>query len=91
MASNFDEHLDRLEEVFKRLSEAGLKMKASKCEFFKTEEPFLGHCVSQEGIKPNPKTIEAVMSWKVPTNVREVQSYLGLCSYYRQYIENFSQ
>ena len=90
MASNFDEHLDRLEEVFKRLSEAGLKMKASKCEFFKTEVLFLGHCVSQEGIKPNPKTIEAVMSWKIPTNVREVQSYLGLCSYYRQYIENFS-
>ena len=48
MASNFDEHLDRLEEMFKRLSEAGLKMKASKCEFFKTEVLFLGHCVRKE-------------------------------------------
>ena len=90
MASNFDEHLDRLEEVFKRLSQAGLTMKPSKCEFFKREVLFLGHCGSQEGIKPNPKTVEAVRSWKVPTNVKEIQSYLGLCSYYRQYIENFS-
>ena len=90
MATNFDEHLERLEEVFKRLLGAGLKMKPSKCELFKTEVLFLGHTVSQEGIKPNPKTIEAVLSWKIPENVKEVQSYLGLCSYYRQYIENFS-
>ena len=90
MATYFDEHLERLEEVFKRLLAAGLKMKPSKCELFKTEVLFLGHTVSQEGIKPNPKTIEAVLSWKIPENVKEVQSYLGLCSYYRQYIENFS-
>ena len=57
MATNFDEHLERLEEVFKRLLGAGLKMKPSKCELFKTEVLFLGHTVSQEGIKPNPKTI----------------------------------
>ena len=90
IASNFDEHLDRLEEVFKRLLEAGLKMKPSKCELIKTEVLFLGHLVSPEGIKPNPKTVEAVMSWKVPSNVKEIQSFLGLCSYYRQYIENVS-
>ena len=90
IASNFKENLDRLEEVFKRLLEAGLKMKPSKCELIKTEVLFLGHVVSPEGIKPNPKIVEAVMSWKVPSNVKEIQSFLGLCSYYRQYIENFS-
>lgn len=89
-ASNFDEHMDRLEEVFKCLSQAGLKMKPSKCKLFQTEVLFLGHVVSQSGIRPNPKTVEAVLSWKPPTTVKEVQSYLGLCSYYRQYIENFS-
>ena len=90
IASNFDEHLDRLEEVFKRLLEAGLKMKPSKFELIKTEVLYLGHVVSPEGIKPNPKTVEVVMSWKVPTNENEIQSFLGLCSYYRQYIESFS-
>ena len=77
IASNFDEHLDRLEEVFKRLLEAGLKMKPSKCELIKTEVLFLGHVVSPEGIKPNPKTVEAIKSWKVPSNVKEIQSFLG--------------
>ena len=65
-------------------------MKPSKCELIKTEVLFLGHVVSPEGIKPNPKTVEAIKSWKVPSNVKEIQSFLGLCSYYRQYIKNFS-
>ena len=90
IASNFDEHLDRLEKVFKRLLKAGLKMKPSECELIKTEVLFLGHIISPEGMKPNPKTVETVMSWKVPANVKEIQSFLGLCSYYRQCIENFS-
>ena len=76
--------------MFKRLSEAGLKMKPSKCELFKTQVLFLGSLVSQAGLSPNPKTVEAVLSWKVPSTVKEIQSYLGLCSYYWQYIENFS-
>lgn len=90
MASNFEEHIERLEEVFRRLSDTGLKMKPSKCELIQNEVLFLGHVVSQEGIKPNPKTIETVLFWKQPTNVKEIQSFVGLCSYYRQYISNFS-
>ena len=90
IASNFDEHFDRLEEVFKRLSEAGLKMKPSKFELFKTQVLFVCNLVSQAGLSPNPKTVEAVLSWKVPSTVNEIQSYLGLCSYYRQYIQNVS-
>ena len=90
IALNFNKHLDRLEEVFKRLSEAGLKMKPSKCELFKTQVLFLGNLVSRAGLSPNPKTVEAVLSWKVQSTVKEIQSYMGLCSYYRQYTENFS-
>lgn len=90
MSLNFDEHIERLEEVFRRLAEAGLKMKPSKCELIKAEVLFLGHVVTQDGIKPNPKIVEAVSSWKEPVNVKEIQSFVGLCSYYRQYISNFS-
>ena len=50
MACSFDEHFERLEEVFKRLAEAGLKIKPSKCELFQMETVFLGHVVSQDGI-----------------------------------------
>ena len=90
IATDFDEHIQRLDEVFKRISMAGLKMKSSKCELFKSEVLFLGHVVSQDGIRPNPKTIEAVMSWREPTSVKEIQRFIGLCSYYRQYIQSFS-
>ena len=90
IGSNFEEHMERLEEVFKRLFRAGLKMKPSKCELFRSEVLFLGHIVSQDGIQPNPETVEKVLSWKVPCTVKEIQSFLGLCSYYRQYIQNFS-
>ena len=90
MSSNFDEHIERLEEVFKRLSKAGLKMKPSKCKLIRKEVLFLGHVATQEGIKPNPQIVEAVSSWKQPVNVKEIQSLVGLCSYYRQYISNFS-
>ena len=74
-SSNFDEHLGRLEEVLKRLSEAGLKIKPSKCELFKTQVLCLGHIVNVEGISPNPKTVEAVKTWKEPGSIKEIQSF----------------
>ena len=82
LASNFEEHLARLEEVFKPLFQSGLKMKPSKCELFRTEVLLLGHVVNQDGLQPNPKIIEKVLTWKEPCCVKEVHSYLGLCSYY---------
>ena len=86
MSSNFENILNDL----KRLSKAGLKMKLSKCKLIRKEVLFLGHVATQEGIKPNPQIVEAVSSWKRPENVKEIQSLVGLCSYYRQYISNFS-
>ena len=90
-SSTFDEHIVRLNEVLNRLAKAGLKLKPSKCHLLQKEVLFLGHIVGQEGVKPNPKIIEAVKSWKPPTNVKEVQQFLGLCNYYRQFVKGFSE
>ena len=65
-------------------------MKPSKCALFKTEVSFLGHVVSESGISCDPKKIESVQNWPVPTNVSEVKSFLGLVGYYRRFCENFS-
>ena len=54
IATDFDEHIQRLDEVFTRISLAGLKMKPTKCELFKSEVLFLGHVVGQNGIRPQP-------------------------------------
>ena len=51
---------------------------------------FLGHVISREGIRVNPKKVEAVVSWVRPTSVTEIRSFLGLASYYRRFIPGFS-
>lgn len=90
MSQNYESHFERLDLVLTKLKEAGLKIKPSKCELFQSEVLFLGHIVGQDGIKPNPQTTKAVEEWKTLTTVKEVMSFLGLCSYYRSYIQNFS-
>ena len=54
------EHIQRLRGVFQKLREAGLKLKPSKCEFFKTRISYLGHVVSKDGIETDPKKVNAI-------------------------------
>ena len=86
-----EEHLKRLEAVFQKLCAAGLKLKPSKCFFFKEEIEYLGHVVSGKGISTNPKKIEAVSKWPTPRTVYDVRSFLGFVGYYKRFIKNFSK
>ncbi len=90
-SSTFHEHLVRLETVFKRLRETGLKIKIEKCHFLQPEVRFLGHQVSAQGVSTDPGKISAVWEWPVPSTLKELRSFLGFCSYYRRFIEGFSQ
>ena len=69
------EHLKRLEGVFKKLKDAGLKLKPSKCQLFKKSISYLGHVVSEEGVHPDPKKIETVQNWERPTTVHTVRQF----------------
>ena len=79
--------LDRIELVFDRLKQFNLKIKPKKCQFFDTSVLFLGHILSAKGISANPEKVEKVQTWPVPKNIKEVQSFLGLASYYRWIID----
>jgi hypothetical protein len=68
-----------------------LYAKFSKCEFWNKEVPFLGHVVSPERIVVDPSKVKEVLDWKPPITVSEVRSFLGLASYYRRFIPNFSK
>ena len=80
-----------MEEVISRLGKAGLKLSAKKCHFFRETVRFLGHIVSGDGISTDPEKTRVVEEWPQPTNVTEVKSFLGTCSYYRRFIDHFSE
>jgi len=85
------EHITRLTEVFKRLRNANLKIQPDKCEFLRKEVAYLGHLITQHGVKPNPDKIKCIEKFPVPTSPKEIKSFLGLSGYYRRFIPNFAK
>ena len=90
-SKSFDEHVKQVQTVLQLLIDNQLVAKISKCEFHKQEVEFLGHIVSSEGIKTDPHKLEDITSWPTPTNIKEVQSFIGFCNYYRRFIKDFSK
>ena len=73
------------------MQEHGLKLKPSKCEFFKTSVAYLGHIVSDRGVETDPDKIKALSEWPVPHNVKTPRSFLGFTGYYRRYIKDYAR
>ncbi|GAB5053510.1 hypothetical protein PESHB5_00080 [Pediococcus parvulus] len=84
------EHAEHLRLVLQILRDKQLYAKFSKCEFWLREVSFLGHVVSASGIRVDPSKISAILNWKPPRNITEVQSFLGLAGYYRRFVKGFS-
>ena len=68
-----------------------MKLKPSKCKLFRRRVKFLGHIVSEEGIETDPAQFESVVTWPVPTTVRDDRGFLGLCFYYRRFVKDFAE
>ena len=85
------EHSEHLRIVLQTLREWQCYAKLSKCQFWLDRVTFLGHVISVEGVSVDPQKIEAVVNWKLPKNVSEVRSFLGLAGYYRKFVEGISK
>ncbi|GJP86720.1 hypothetical protein CLOP_g16712, partial [Closterium sp. NIES-67] len=72
-----EQHLTDLEAVFTLCHHHQLIITGSECEFLKEELEFLGHVISTEGVKIDPKKIDTIRNWELPTNVKELQIFMG--------------
>lgn len=90
-SDNEESHLLHLAEIFKRLKKARLKIKLSKCSFFKKHLHYLGHIISPEGIMPMEDKLAAIKDLAPPTTAHEVQQAMGLFGYYRKFVPNFAE
>ena len=86
----FEEGLLRPEKVWQRFEQAKLKLKQSKCLLFQQEIKFLGHVVSKDGISTDPDKTQAIKDWPVPHTAKQIRSFLGLCSYYKKFVQGFA-
>ncbi|MEO0454888.1 MAG: ribonuclease H family protein, partial [Verrucomicrobiota bacterium] len=87
---NPQEHMSNLEEVLKRLDDAGLRLNREKCTFMSSNVEYLGHRIDAEGLHPTKRKLEAIMKAPVPTDVSQLKAYLGLINYYGRFMRNLS-
>ncbi|GFY74158.1 retrovirus-related Pol polyprotein from transposon opus [Trichonephila inaurata madagascariensis] len=88
-SETFDDHLQRLWSVLKCIQDVGLVLNPMKRVFDSRQIKILGYLVSEEGIMNDPGKVRAVQNFPAPKNIRDVKSFLGLCSYYRRFIKDF--
>ena len=90
-SSTPEEHLVRLRAVLERFLEHGLKLKPSKCHFFRTEIDYLGHKVSADGMTPGTDNVKGIAEMAPPTTVTEVRRFLGATGFYRRFIKGYAK
>lgn len=89
---SYEDHLGKVAQVLKRLSDAKLQLDIKKSQFAVKEVKYLGFVISAgEGIKVDSEKVEAIASWEAPTSVKGVRSFLGFANFYREFMPDFSE
>ena len=89
-SETWESHLRHLEEVFKWLQDVDLKIKCSKCEFFKSKVHYLGYIVGTDSVQPLLEKVAAIEALDPPHNIDELWHILGLVGFYRKFIPFFA-
>ena len=90
-SKTFEEHLEHLEKVFKKLRESNLMIKLTKCKFAESDIKYLGHKVGKNGLQPDPEKVEKIKQFPIPKSLKDLRATIGLFSYYRKFIKDFAK
>ena len=90
-SQSFDDHLQHLEKILKKLSETGLKLNLEKCQLLRSEVSYLGHTISAKGVSCQDEKTEVVRKWPVPHTAKELRSFLGFAGYYRRFVKHYAR
>ena len=83
-------HNQTLRIVLNKLKCAGLKLNKNKCKFFTDNVEYLGYVFDRSGVHPNASKISAIVNAPAPTDIKQVQSFIGLCNFYSRFIHQFA-
>lgn len=90
VSKTIQEHVNQLRVIFEKFRVAKISLNYKKCEFLKTNIKFLGHIISERGIKPDPIKIQSILNFPIPKNVKGVRAFLGLTGYYRRFSSDYA-
>lgn len=90
-AQSLDELIALMDKVFKILIENNLTIDPAKIQICKEQIDFLGFSISKHGTQPASANLQKIDKFPVPTNVKQMQSFLGLCNYFRMMVKNYAE
>jgi hypothetical protein len=90
-SDSITEHWDHVRQVLQILADNNLYCAKEKCHFGQRSISYLGYVITCEGISMDPKKVAAVKDWPTPTNLKELQTFLGFANFYRRLIEKYSE
>lgn len=83
-----EQHSLYLREIFSKLRSNNLKLRPDKCEIFRKEVTYLGHVISDDGVRPDSRKVEAISKYPDLKNIEDIKYFLGLVGYYRRFIKD---
>ena len=89
--STLEEHNERLTKVLDKCREINLKLNKSKCQIGQKEVSYVGHKLTGDGLKPSDERVQVIQAMKPPTDVKELETVLGMIAYVAKFIPNLSE
>lgn len=90
-SKTFDEHLEHLDTVLRKLTASGFTINLGKCNFCKPEIKFLSHIISKDSFRPDPHRTEAILNYPAPRNQKPLKKFLRVCNFHQRFIGNYAE